>query len=1728
VRPTAVTPLCLAALLCAHASADVIHVDRHGSPGSYPTIGQGIAAASEGDTVLVGPGVYWGDENRGLDFEGRNLSVIASGGPDSTMIDCQGQDRAFYFDSGEDSTSLVSGFTIKDGQASWGGAIVCTPASPTLRNLVIVDCGNTNYTYGGGGLAFRGSTSRSLVEGIVLLGSQAGTGGAIYCEQNAGPTIRNCTIVGSSTYNGGGGAGIGCWWANPTIERTIVAHSIEGSSMWCDGGANPITRNCLFFDNPGGDTPCGDAEENLFEDPQLCDAPGSDVRPSPGSPCLPANNAYGVLIGAVGEVGCEPHPCRTMRVPDDYLAIGEALAFAAPCDTVLVAPGGYKETWIEVPWGVTCKSSGGPDLTIVDAYGGGNAFSFGSAGSPEDSSAVTVLEGFTITGATSSAIRVAVGSPEISDCIITGNSAGTYGGGLRCYGGGNPTLKSVVFSNNSTGGLAGGGGAVYCTNGTAPSFSSTVFFRNSAYSGGAVRGESGSAPSFVGCTFADNEAELGACVYSSGGFPTVTRSVLAFSRAGRAVSCAYGAEPTLTENVVFGNAHGDTLCGIHLENIFEDPQFCDLAGGDLRVGPESPCLPENNPAGIAIGALPEGNCTPAGCEVLTVPGDFATISEAAAAAGFCDTILVSAGVYMESGIHLRGGIALLSVSGADSTVIDAGGAGTAITVGYAEGAPLRGSRATIRGFTLRNAADSALRANSANMVIDSCAFTSNSGVKGAAIQSDLADIEIADCRFEGNEATGTTFELGGGAIHCRRGVLELAGCVFWDNTATRGGSIYCESSVSMSVRQCTFVANGARWGAAVFVNDSYLETSESILFLNDLGRIVHCSGTGDALTVRCLLYANSWGGEICGTTSDILVEEPGFCDEAGGDFRLCVDSICLPGNNPFGVRIGALGPGECPCPEFPCAILHVPAEYASIGEAVAHAVRCDTVLVQPGLYNEQNIVLPWGIAVVSAGGPEVTTIDAAGSGSIFLVGDAGQRRSIDRASIRGFTLTGATDSAIRVLGRSPEISECVFTGNSAAHGAGVYCEGVGAPIISSTAFIGNTAELGGGGISCESGCSPRLTDVTFDGNVVTSTYYSARGGGGMACYGDCSPTLTSCLFTSNSAVQGGGLSCSEGGLPVLHDVTFEANSAEYGGGLVYQYDVAGTIEHSSFIDNAAEFGGGIRLTGDSSPTVSFVTLTDNFADRRGGAVWTGGQPTFEYCTLSDNEGDRGAGFYFAGDSPLVTNTVIAYGEGLPVYRASGSPTTTRCVVFGHSGGDSLQGYHAENIFADPRFCDRTGGDYTVDAASPCVAENNFWGEAVGAWDVGCGGPVFHVYPDGSGSAPTIQAAVDSCTSGGTIFLGPGVYQGAGNRGVTFQGKSIVLASISGPGETVLDCDGGDRGFTFVDNEDSLAAVVGVTIRNGTRPLGGGVLFDGADVRFENCVVESCSADRGGGVACVSGASPVLQDVTVDRNDAREGGGCYSASNSSPVFRRCSFYGNSAAEEGGAVFGSLCQMALESVTIAGNHADDHGAGVYLRYCPATLFGVIIAFNTQKEGVYSEGPCPPDFLLCSVFGNAGGDSLCGTVGYGCESVDPLFCDFVGGDLTLCANSLCIRSGPPDGHIGRYGAACAECAATGVEDEPGVTGAAVSWSSPNPSRGDARIHFSIPEFCNSAVLGIYNLKGQRLRHYELSGRSAGPNEVVWDGRNDVGIPVGSGVYFYCIESCGTSGRGKLVLLR
>lgn len=83
------------------------------------------------------------------------------------------------------------------------------------------------------------------------------------------------------------------------------------------------------------------------------------------------------------------------------------------------------------------------------------------------------------------------------------------------------------------------------------------------------------------------------------------------------------------------------------------------------------------------------------------------------------------------------------------------------------------------------------------------------------------------------------------------------------------------------------------------------------------------------------------------------------------------------------------------------------------------------------------------------------------------------------------------------------------------------------------------------------------------------------------------------------------------------------------------------------------------------------------------------------------------------------------------------------------------------------------------------------------------------------------------------------------------------------------------------------------------------------------------------------------------------------------------------------------------------------------------------------------------------------------------------------------------------------------------------------PNPFNGETRIAFTLLK--NQPVtLTVYNILGQPVRTLLNGARPAGKTEVSWDGRDERGFSVSSGIYFYKLSTADEKQVRKMVLLK
>jgi len=198
--------------------AAALQVNYVGATG-FKTIQAAVDAATDGDSVVIHPGVYRGPDNCDIDLGSKKIAIQSTNPSDSnvvdaTIVDCAGSPgelhRAFYVAGC--SGAEISGLTITNGLSSAGGAIYCKDST-----LLVTYC-----------RILRNATAAGRADGD----RDGGPGGAIFASSSV-LTLRNCTVTYNTTGAGFGDGG-------------------DGAGVFCTGTGRLVVEGCEISRNTAG------------------------------------------------------------------------------------------------------------------------------------------------------------------------------------------------------------------------------------------------------------------------------------------------------------------------------------------------------------------------------------------------------------------------------------------------------------------------------------------------------------------------------------------------------------------------------------------------------------------------------------------------------------------------------------------------------------------------------------------------------------------------------------------------------------------------------------------------------------------------------------------------------------------------------------------------------------------------------------------------------------------------------------------------------------------------------------------------------------------------------------------------------------------------------------------------------------------------------------------------------------------------------------------------------------------------------------------------------------------------------------------------------------------------------------------------------------------------------------------------------------------------------------
>ena len=85
----------------------------------------------------------------------------------------------------------------------------------------------------------------------------------------------------------------------------------------------------------------------------------------------------------------------------------------------------------------------------------------------------------------------------------------------------------------------------------------------------------------------------------------------------------------------------------------------------------------------------------------------------------------------------------------------------------------------------------------------------------------------------------------------------------------------------------------------------------------------------------------------------------------------------------------------------------------------------------------------------------------------------------------------------------------------------------------------------------------------------------------------------------------------------------------------------------------------------------------------------------------------------------------------------------------------------------------------------------------------------------------------------------------------------------------------------------------------------------------------------------------------------------------------------------------------------------------------------------------------------------------------------------------------------------------------------------SMPNPINPDCQIRYALPKDAE-VNLSVYNVLGQKVKTLVEEYQAAGHKTVRWDGTDDNGDKVASGIYFYRIQAGESTDTKKMILMK
>jgi hypothetical protein len=226
---------------------DTVIVDQNGLQ-DFNTIQEAIDDSNNSDEIKVAAGTY----PEAINFNGKAIRLYSSNGPEVTIIDAKLKSPVVTCNNGEDSNTILEGFTITGGNAVNSEPMGCGGGMRNFNNSnpTVINCRFTDNMAADGGGMFNQESNPTVINCIFNSNWALAAAGAGMLNDFSSPKVTNCTFSGNIACRDGGGMG-----NFDNSNPTVIDCNFSGNQAEAGGGiynrfhCSPTVINCTFKNN---------------------------------------------------------------------------------------------------------------------------------------------------------------------------------------------------------------------------------------------------------------------------------------------------------------------------------------------------------------------------------------------------------------------------------------------------------------------------------------------------------------------------------------------------------------------------------------------------------------------------------------------------------------------------------------------------------------------------------------------------------------------------------------------------------------------------------------------------------------------------------------------------------------------------------------------------------------------------------------------------------------------------------------------------------------------------------------------------------------------------------------------------------------------------------------------------------------------------------------------------------------------------------------------------------------------------------------------------------------------------------------------------------------------------------------------------------------------------------------------------------------------------------------